>query len=78
MRKSPEKKRLGMAGFIPPELGQSGAELGGKDVLAGPIRSQTAQDGQVRLEMCGEQRPGKTQCLVCRSGVEGWLRVYTG
>lgn len=79
MRKSPEKRRLGMAGFIPPELGQAGAELAGRDVLAGPIRSQTGHDGQVRLEPReGERGMGKTQCLVCRSGVEGWLRVYTG
>lgn len=80
MRKSPEKKRLGMAGFIPPELGASGAELGGKDVLSGPIRSQTGQDGQIKLESRGEGQRGvgRTQCLVCRSGVEGWLRVYTG
>lgn len=78
MRKAPEKKRLGMAGFIPPELGQSGAELGGKDLLSGPIRSQTGNDGQIKLGSRGEGERGKTQCLVCRSGVEGWLRVYTG
>ncbi len=43
--------------------------------------TQISQDGKVCLAPCvdeGISQGGNAKCLVCRGGVSGWLRVYTG
>jgi len=41
------------------------------------FRTSSMPDGRVGLHELGDERGG-TRCLVCRAGVKGWLRVYTG
>jgi hypothetical protein len=80
---------MSMGGYVAPKEGIAGGEMRGADVLppgtvAGtspPQESRLACEfdpaggGRVRLSLAGQQ---VAQCLVCRQGVSGWLRVYTG
>ncbi|WWD20830.1 hypothetical protein CI109_105307 [Kwoniella shandongensis] len=40
------------------------------------FRSTLAEDGKVTLS--AETHDGGARCLICRTDVKGWLRVYTG
>ncbi|KAK4685734.1 hypothetical protein P7C73_g4414, partial [Tremellales sp. Uapishka_1] len=70
--KHPQSRRLAGGGYRPPVEGTSGAELRGPEVL----KRGTNESGRVNIESAAME--GEARCLVCRSGVGGWLRVYTG
>jgi len=42
------------------------------------LKGQQSHDGKIELAACEEKAPTRGKCLVCRAGVSGWLRVYTG
>lgn len=86
---SPEtRRRLSIGGILPLKEGMRGGELRGRDLVpdddsvfgtspedtVGLCRS-VGPTGQITLLSSG---PPAAQCLVCRAGVSGWLRVYTG
>lgn len=77
----------------PPDRGTLGAEINGGDLLrvtedndAGEsrdgsgdrsgLRAERGDDGRLNLN-CEDDGRG-ARCMVCRSAVSGWLRVYSG
>jgi len=65
-----------------PDSGEKGSELKAEDIDAacesdglGPgLKGKKGEDGRIQLS-CNEDEGAR--CLICRSGVSGWLRVYT-
>jgi hypothetical protein len=79
----PKSRRLS-GGHVPLPTGDQDKELKAEDVIAscGPetnlgMTGQKGDDGRIELTGCEEEGSGG-KCLVCRAGVSGWLRVYTG
>ena len=79
----PKSRRLS-GGNIPPPTGDQDKELRAEDVVAscdpekkGVLRGMKGDDGKIELGVC-EEEGSEGKCLVCRAGVSGWLRVYTG
>lgn len=87
----PKSRRLSFGAYLPPPLGTSGAEHTADDLLAlrlddsddrpaaransTHLTSRLASDGRLTLSQNG---PETVRCPLCRTGVRGWLRVYTG
>ena len=42
------------------------------------IIASSPLDGRVDLRLTDDEESTNPKCLLCRSGVRGWLRVYTG
>jgi hypothetical protein len=90
----PKSRRLSMGGYVAPEQGQCGAEVAPCDLLSSSIESTSSMTsipetsrvsgsvgGQGRVvldEGQGHAGGGRAKCLMCRAGVQGWLRVYPG
>jgi len=74
-----------MGGYISPKLGSTAGEMRGEDLLR---QNETAGRGLGLGLSCGTDNEGRIilgslaektgpRCLVCRTSVSGWLRVYT-
>lgn len=79
VKNHPQSRRLSIGGYVAPPEGFRGGELKGRDVLCGAESSVgltrvKESDGRMVL---GSEGEGAAQCLVCRAGVSGWLRVYS-
>lgn len=85
----PKSRRLSIGHCEPVERGQPGGEVRGDDLvpsspgLDGIVESPglgttQAADGRMSLVCTGEEGQSGARCLICRAGVTGWLRVYTG
>lgn len=86
----PKARRLSMGGFQQPTPGQLGSELcatsllcsntsdtGGNTKPSTGTSSSMDSDGRVRPVNNGDSSGGP-RCLMCRTGVSGWLRVFPG
>lgn len=75
---------MSMGHCDPPPRGALGAEMRGEDLLKvtedggdkSGLRAERGDNGRVELG-CEDDGRG-ARCLVCRSAVTGWLRVYSG
>ncbi|KAK1923173.1 hypothetical protein DB88DRAFT_494058 [Papiliotrema laurentii] len=83
----PKSRRLSMGGYVPPATGLSGGEMTARDLVqpSGQGFGQTGmsrslgEDGRWNLGQVADSRGVcQAKCLICRAGVQGWLRVYTG
>lgn len=82
MANHPKSRRLSSGGPPMPEAGEKGSELKANDIDAAceatgtksGLKGNKHEDG--RIELLSEDGEG-ARCLICRSGVSGWLRVYT-
>lgn len=84
---------MSMGHCDPPDRGTLGAEIKGSDLIQvaqdqsrgeheaeggdqSGLRAKRGDDGRLNLD-CEDDGRG-ARCLVCRSAVTGWLRVYSG
>lgn len=80
-----------MGAYLAPDLGACGAEITSSDLLktsydldettpeSSTVRASVLGEGRVVLgDIPGEASASRAKCLMCRSGVRGWLRVYPG
>jgi hypothetical protein len=82
MANHPKSRRLSSGGPPIPEAGERGSELKAGDIeaacesdgLGSGLKGEKGEDGRIQLS-CNEE--GGARCLICRTGVSGWLRVYT-
>ena len=82
MANHPKSRRLSSGGPPIPEAGEKGSELEAEDIDAScgsdgsesGLKGKKGEDGRIQLS-CNEDEGAR--CLICRSGVSGWLRVYT-
>jgi hypothetical protein len=79
----PKSRRLS-GGNITLPTGNQDKELKAEDIVAScdperkeGLRGKKGDDGRIELGVC-EEEGSQSKCLVCRAGVSGWLRVYTG
>jgi len=79
----PKSRRLS-GGNVPPPTGDQDKELKAEDVVAScdperkeGLRGKKGDDGRIELGI-SEEEGSEGKCLICRAGVSGWLRVYTG
>ncbi|KAK6906280.1 hypothetical protein I203_100265 [Kwoniella mangroviensis CBS 8507] len=86
----PKSRKLGLGGYRPPVENHLGGEYTGQGIL----RSQQDRGKEESMNQGGRIDMSDTwngigrqigggddegpKCLVCRAGVQGWLRVYTG
>jgi hypothetical protein len=80
----PKSRRLSGGNIAPPTEEQDN-ELKAEDVVAAcsgddkpGLKGEKRKDGRIELALCEEDEGSGAKCLVCRAGVSGWLRVYTG
>ena len=85
----PKSRRLNIGHCEPVPKGEPGGEMTGDDLLssarnyggaergAGPDR-EVGDDGRVMPDAQKDVVTSGARCLICRAGVAGWLRVYTG
>jgi hypothetical protein len=80
----PKSRRLSGGNIAPPTEEQDN-ELKAEDVVAAcggddkpGLKGEKRMDGRIELAVCEEEEGSGAKCLVCRAGVSGWLRVYTG
>ncbi|RXK41034.1 hypothetical protein M231_01665 [Tremella mesenterica] len=76
----PKSRRLCLAGYIPPISGKEGGEYRAQDLLnptesIEDLCSTLGDDGRITLSSTDNKG---ASCPLCRAGVSGWLRVYTG
>ncbi|WVW80579.1 hypothetical protein I302_102565 [Kwoniella bestiolae CBS 10118] len=88
----PNARKLGLGGYRPPAQDQVGGEYTSEGVLGLGTSKENAmmdgimEDGRISLKDSSDDHGaifmgrdvGGAKCLVCRAGVKGWLRVYTG
>lgn len=78
----PKSRRLSMGYCDPPDKGtRGGGEVRGDDLLSTGVdasrwQGEKGEDGRINLDCENGQAAGI--CLICRAGVSGWLRIYTG
>jgi hypothetical protein len=79
----PKSRRLS-GGNIPLPTGDQDKELKAEDIVAScdperkeGLRGKKRDDGRIELGVSKDEG-SEGKCLVCRAGVSGWLRVYTG
>ncbi|WVR08738.1 hypothetical protein IAU60_005796 [Kwoniella sp. DSM 27419] len=80
-----KSRALARGGYLAPTLGTCGGEMRGQDLV--PDRGEGARDGTGLHRVIGEDgrvsltlacSDARAKCLVCRQGIMGWLKVYTG
>ncbi|KAK8850656.1 hypothetical protein IAR55_004576 [Kwoniella newhampshirensis] len=89
----PKSRQMALGGYRPPEEGICGGEIRGQDLVSpGPNRDKqpfgqrerrlgfcTFDEDDGRIGLGGDWgRSSGARCLMCRTDVKGWLRVYTG
>ncbi|WWC98300.1 hypothetical protein V866_005191 [Kwoniella sp. B9012] len=85
----PKSRKLGLGGYRPPVENHPGGEYTAEGILQSQQdqgkEESVVQGGRIVMSDTwngiGRQIGGVGEgpkCLVCRAGVQGWLRVYTG
>jgi len=89
----PKSRRLSTGGYVAPEIGTCGAEIAPRSLLpttveSGPVLEDNSDAAKItgrigvggRIALSGGRAvdKGDAKCMICRSGIEGWLRVYPG
>lgn len=75
-----------MGGYVAPPEGRKGGEMRGIDLVnsrvvspevpALGLRTAMCEDGKINVSLTGDLESAAAKCPLCRSGVNGWLRVF--